>query len=155
MAITIRPARLPEEAGKVRRLFRAYQGSLSIDLGFQDFEAEVAALPAAYAPPAGRLLLAMLDGAAVGCIALRQQDGETGEIKRLYVMPAGRGHGLGRRLVAALVSEARAIGYQRLCLDTLPEMGHAQALYQQMGFAPVAPYTFNPVPGARYLGVTL
>ncbi len=155
MSSAIRPAAFPEDADVVRALFRDYQGSLGVDLGFQSFDAEVTGLPGDYTLPDGRLLLAIREGSAVGMIALRRLDPSTGEIKRLYVAPAGRGHGLGRQLVAHLMTEARAAGYRRLCLDTLPEMATAQALYQSLGFAPIAPYTFNPVPGARYLGLRL
>ena len=153
--IEIRPAELPADLPAVRRLFREYAASLGIDLGFQDFEAELAALPGKYAPPAGRLMLAWDGGSAVGCVALRPLDGDTCEMKRLYVQPGVRGRQLGRRLAQRICSEARDAGYRRICLDTLPTMASAQALYQSLGFTPVEPYVYNPIPGARFLALEL
>jgi len=153
--LTLDPARFPEDRDRVVDLFREYQRSLGVDLCFQGFDTEVAGLPGYYAPPEGRLILAWSAGEAVGCIALRRHDGDAGEMKRLYVRPSARGLSVGRSLVMAIVDEARAIGYRRLCLDTLPEMVAAQALYERLGFRPIAAYTFNPVAGARYLGLTL
>ena len=76
-------------------------------------------------------------------------------VKRLYVRPAGRGTGLGRRLAARVIEEATAIGYPRLFLDTLPSMTEAHGLYQSLGFRPVAPYLPNPVPGAVCMALDL
>jgi len=56
--LPIRPARWPADAADVRRLFGAYAEGLGVDLGFQDFDAELARLPGAYRPPRGALLLA-------------------------------------------------------------------------------------------------
>jgi ribosomal protein S18 acetylase RimI-like enzyme len=126
----------------LRGLFREYQAQLGVDLCFQGFEAELAALPGDYAPP-------------LGCVAMRPLDATTCEMKRLYVRDAARGLGLGRRLAERLIAEARALGYRRMVLDTLPSMAAAQGLYRSLGFAPIAPYTFNPVEGSRYLGLDL
>lgn len=151
----IRPARLPDDLDAARALFRAYAESLGISLDFQGFEAELAGLPGDYAPPAGRLLLAWQDDAAVGCVALRPLAGGACEMKRLYVAPAGRGGGLGRALAVRICDEARAAGYRAIRLDTLPTMAAAQALYASLGFRPIAPYTFNPIPGTRFLELDL
>jgi GNAT superfamily N-acetyltransferase len=105
---------------------------------FEGLEAELAALPGVYAPPAGRLLLARHAGQPAGCIALKPQAADTGELKRLYVRPGFRGLALGRQLVAAVVQAARASGYQRLVLDSNKAMTQAHALYQQAGFRFVA-----------------
>ena len=143
-------------------LFRAYAASLDIDLAYQDFEAELAALPGRYAPPAGALLLARgHDGTALGCVALRPvaplsvDPAGACEMKRLYVRPDGRGTGLGAALVRAVVGEAARIGYREVRLDTLPAMGSALALYRRLGFAPTAPYYDTPVPGTLFLSRTL
>jgi len=135
----------------VRALFEEYAASLPFDLGFQDFELELAGLPGAYVPPGGALLIAHLDGTAVGCVALRALEPGTCELKRLYVRPAARGSGAGRALTECALTEARRIGYRRIRLDTLPGMERAQALYLRLGFRDVAPYTENPIAGARFL----
>lgn len=153
--IEIAAARVPEDLPAVVALFRDYAAGLDVDLCFQGFDAEVASLPGAYAPPAGRLLLARRRGEPVGCVALRALDGGRCEMKRLYVAPSARGTGLGERLVRRLCEEARTIGYTRLCLDTLPSMSSAISLYTKLGFVPIEPYVFNPVPGARFLGLNL
>ena len=146
----VRPARVPDDVPAVRDLFRAYAAGLGIDLCFQSFEAELAGLPGAYAPPAGRLLVADAGTELAGCVALRLHAVGVGEVKRLYVRPEFRGRGLGRELINRVVAEAAAAGYRDLVLDTLPVMGEAIALYRAAGFAETGPYTFNPVPGALY-----
>ena len=152
---TLRPAKLPEELRTVRALLREYEAELGIDLCFQGFDQEVANLPGDYATPRGALLVAEVDGAIAGCVALRPLDADVCEMKRLYARPAFRGCGVGRALAAAVITEARRIGYTRMRLDTLPAMTEAQALYQRLGFTDVPPYRENPVPGARYLELDL
>jgi GNAT superfamily N-acetyltransferase len=134
----------------IRDLFREYADSLGVDLSFQDFEHELAALPGDYGAEGGLLLLAEVDGRAAGCVALRSLGEEVCEMKRLYVRDAFRGHGLARGLVTALIERARRMGYRRMRLDTLPSMTAARALYESLGFVPIAPYRHNPVPGATY-----
>lgn len=151
MSVEIRPAAIPADLPAVRALFREYADGLGIDLCFQDFETELATLPGKYAPPAGRLLLAWRGEQPLGCVALRAVDADTAEMKRLYVRPAARGLSLGRRLAERICEEARAAGYRRICLDTLPSMTAAVSLYRAMGFAPTAPYVYNPIPDALFL----
>jgi ribosomal protein S18 acetylase RimI-like enzyme len=158
----IRAAAIPNDLAQVRMLFREYADSLGVDLCFQGFDGEVAELPGKYAAPTGRLLLAWKKSAdvvgwaeAVGCVALRGIDIGTCEMKRLYVRPQARGEHLGRRLAERVCSEAREAGYSRICLDTLPTMTAAQQLYRTLGFEPIEPYVFNPVPGSLFLGLDL
>ncbi|HSN21626.1 MAG TPA: GNAT family N-acetyltransferase [Usitatibacter sp.] len=153
--IAIRAAEFPRDVPVARRLFGEYADELGIDLGFQDFEAELASLPGKYVPPRGRLLLAWEGDEAAGCIAMRPVDGSTCEMKRLYVRPAQRARRLGRALVERVCAEARASGYRRIVLDTLPQMGPAIRLYSALGFRPIAPYVFNPIEGALFLGLEL
>ena len=155
MTTGIRPAEFPRDLRLVRDLFREYADGLGIDLCFQNFEAELAALPGQYAPPAGRLLLAFGDGQAAGCVALRPLTDGACEMKRLYVRPAARGQHLGLSLAQRLCAEARDAGYRRMCLDTLPQMGAAVRLYASLGFRPIEPYVFNPIEGAMFLGLDL
>jgi ribosomal protein S18 acetylase RimI-like enzyme len=136
---------------EIRIMLREYEAWLQVDLCFQGFEKELAALPGNYAPPRGRLLIER----GAGCVALRPLDDETCEMKRLYVREANRGSGLGRRLVLTLIEEANAIGYKRMRLDTLPQMEGAQKLYASLGFHGIPPYRNNPVPGARFLELVL
>ena len=144
-------AQSAEDVAAARALFEEYAASLDVDLAFQGFDDELAALPAGYVPPTGALLLAHLDGASVGCAAVRALEGDACELKRLYVRPTARGHGLGRALTEAALDAARGLGYRRVRLDTLPTMTSAFALYQELGFREIEPYRFNPVPGTRYL----
>jgi ribosomal protein S18 acetylase RimI-like enzyme len=138
-----------------RVLFQEYADSLDFSLAFQDFESELADLPGPYAPPTGTLLLVRVDGQAAGCVALRLLEGDTGELKRLYVRPTHRGLGLGRRLAEAAVAAARELGYARIRLDTTPGMAAALQLYRSLGFREIAPYRHNPVEGTRFLELEL
>ncbi|MGA7776433.1 MAG: GNAT family N-acetyltransferase [Paraburkholderia sp.] len=149
-------AQFPRQLDEVRAIFREYAASLEIDLSFQDFEAELAALPGKYAAPRGRVLLALNDGAIIGCVALRPLDDDgVCEMKRLYVRPAGRGQQLGRRLATQVVQIANAAGYTKIRLDTLPSMRAAQDLYVSLGFRPIPAYVFNPVQGTQFLELDL
>jgi GNAT superfamily N-acetyltransferase len=153
-----RPA-TPAEMDAVRDIFREYARSLDVDLCFQNFEAELAALPGDYAAPAGILLLAWVDGALAGCGALRPladvDYANACEMKRLYVRPGFRRFGLGRLLAQALMDAGLQAGYSAMLLDTLDEMEAARELYASLGFEEVPPYYFNPLPGAHYLKAEL
>ena len=165
-AAGLRVAATDEDIGLARGLFVEYAHWLAVDLCFQGFDRELATLPGAYAPPRGRLLLAGGPGGAFGCVALRPigpPDGHgrgaaeapavpgIGEVKRLYVQPAHRGGGWGRRLAEALVADARSLGYTELKLDTLDWMTGARKLYAMLGFRECAPYYDNPLPGVVYM----
>jgi putative acetyltransferase len=155
MEVVIRPAAPGPDVETVRALFDEYARELAVDLSFQGFAQERDGLPGDYVPPRGRLLLAEIDGAAAGCVALRPLEGRTAEMKRLYLRPSARGTGLGRRLTHGVIAEARSAGYEALRLDTLPSMGAAIAMYRALGFREIAAYRHNPVPGALFLELTL
>ncbi len=148
-----------EQIHAVRALFREYAGTLNIDLCFQNFDAELAGLPGEYAPPGGALLLALVDGAPAGCVAMRplpEADHTNAcEMKRLYVRRAFRRFGLGRLLAQQLMDLATQSGHSCMLLDTLDDMEVARGLYTSLGFEEVPPYYFNPIPGAHYLKVEL
>ena len=142
-----------------RDIFTEYAESLAIDLQFQQFDAELVALPGIYAPPRGTLLLAFVDDAVAGCCALRPLDdtdyANACEMKRLYVRKAFRGFGLGRLLAESALDAGRRAGYGCVLLDTLDDMEAARALYEELGFQEVPPYYHNPIAGAHYLKAEL
>lgn len=131
-------------------LFREYAESLSFSLEYQGFSNELATLPGAYAPPRGGILVAIMDGVAVGCIALRPHDDQECEIKRFFVRPSSRGSGLGRALAMAAVELARQLGYQSVCLDSSSDMLAARHVYESVGFRPCERYNDDPDPGTVY-----
>ena len=145
----------PAALDEIGVLLSEYAAALGIDLGFQGFEEERHTLPGRYAPPEGALILARVGGEPAGCIALRPLAPGVGEVKRLYVRPAFRGRGLGRRLVERIIAEARSRGCRVLRLDTLPEMSAARRLYASFGWRPCGAYTHNPIPGAIFLELAL
>jgi ribosomal protein S18 acetylase RimI-like enzyme len=146
----------PAAVEEVRALFLEYADGLGVDLCFQGFQKELDALPGAYAPPRGRLLVARTPAETAGCVALRPFDAEGAcEMKRLYVRPRYRGTGLGRSLAERIVAEARACGYARMLLDTLPSMDRARALYRSLGFVETDPHAPSPLPGVLYMRLDL
>ena len=149
--VEIRAADSKQDWAAARGLFEEYAASLGFDLSFQDFDREVASLPGDYSSPRGVILLALDGSAAAGCVALRPLACETCEMKRLYVRPSHRGTGLGKRLADAILAEARARGYRRMRLDTVPGMEAAIALYRALGFREIEPYRPNPIPGALFM----
>jgi GNAT superfamily N-acetyltransferase len=140
----------PEQIAAVQTLLAEYM-AWSDTLGtnnrqaptFAGWNEEFATLPGIYGPPRGRLLLATQDGEPAGCVALKPHDESTCELKRLYVRPSFRGLDIGRKLVVALVQEARAMGCARMVLDSHATMNAAHALYEDVGFERVpAPADF-------------
>jgi ribosomal protein S18 acetylase RimI-like enzyme len=153
--LRVSPALSDKNVLQARNLFREYGRTPGVVQCLGDFENEVLTLPGRYAPPGGRLLLAIQEGAEspdspVGCVALREFDRDTCEMKRLYVRPKSRGSGAGRELVQSLIAGARVIGYKTMVLDTLPSMKEAHQLYRALGFREISSYQKNPIPGALF-----
>ena len=149
----------PAQIDETRAIFREYAHQLGVDLCFQNFEAELEALPGDYAAPRGALLLARVNGQVAGCGALRPLADvdypNACEMKRLFVRPGFRKLGLGRMLAKALIDQAMQAGYSAMLLDTLDDMESARGLYASLGFEEIPPYYFNPIAGAHYLKVQL
>jgi len=149
----------PQELQATRLIFEEYAAQLGIDLCFQDFGAELAALPGDYRGPQGALLLALVGERVAGCCALRPllsvDYPNAAEMKRLYVREDFRRIGLGRQLAEAVLDRARMAGYHCVLLDTLDDMEAARALYTDLGFESIPPYYHNPIAGAHYLKAEL
>ncbi|MET1411085.1 GNAT family N-acetyltransferase [Roseibium sp. HPY-6] len=145
--ISITAVETDAELAAVKSLFRAYVDWLGIDLTYQGFEEELAGMPGKYAPPKGALFVATdADGSILGCVGLRQFDDDGScEMKRLYVLPEGRGKGVGGALVARVLEAAVAAGYRQMLLDTLPTMTGAVKLYTAAGFEQISAYYDTPI----------
>jgi GNAT superfamily N-acetyltransferase len=153
---TIIQTKSTEDIEAAKTLFREYETWLGMSLCFQGFEEELANLPGRYAPPDGRLLLAYIDDALAGCIALRKFEDDVCEMKRLYLRENARGHGLGNKLIQKLIEEARSIGYKKMRLDTYPpKMRKAVNLYETHGFRPIEKYYNNPHEGVLFMELDL
>lgn len=148
-------AQTPEQLSQVKQLFIEYAAWLGIDLSFQGFAEELERFPGGYAPPRGRILLALEEGQPAGCVALHEFEGCICEMKRLYVRDAFRGKGIGRLLALGVIAAARQIGYTRMRLDTIQQLHAANVLYRSLGFQPCAPYRYNPIEGAVYMELNL
>lgn len=153
--IALAPPATEADWAETRVILREYAEQLGVDLCFQGFEAELLELPTHYAEPGGFFLLALVDGVVAGCGGFRPLPDvdypNACEMKRLYVRPAFRGFGLGRRVAQALIDRALEAGYSTMLLDTLDDMEAARGLYESLGFEEVPPYYFNPIAGAHYL----
>lgn len=154
-AVAIRNASGASDIETIRKLFLEYAGTLNFSLCFQGFDEELAKLPGDYAPPQGGLWLASVDDAIVGCLGMRQVDDGICEIKRLYLRPAARGLGLGRRLTETALESARSRGYRAMRLDTVDSMVAAQSLYRALGFREIPPYGEHRHPRLRYFELAL
>jgi putative acetyltransferase len=162
MPVEISAPRTKEDLEAIKVLFREYAESLGFSLDYQDFDQELADFPGKYAPPEGALLLATVDGAAAGTVALRKLDNGICEMKRLYVRPQFRGQrttdnrSIGRALAEDIVAIGRERGYLRLRLDTIGgKMRQALSLYRSMGFIEIPPYYASPIPDTAYMELVL
>jgi ribosomal protein S18 acetylase RimI-like enzyme len=155
--LTIIPAESAEQIATARELIYEYANWLEFNLCFQGFEEEMRTLPGKYAPPAGRLFLALWNGEPAGVGAFRPLDQIGGcEMKRLYVRGKFRGHAIGRTIAEKLIAEATAAGYSTMRLDTVPgKMDSAIALYRELGFKEVSGYYNTPVEHTLFMELKL
>ncbi len=158
--IVVREAVGADDIAVVRRLLQAYGEYLAANptgaanICIEGYAQELERLADKYAV----LLLATVDGAAAGCLALRRipLDGFACEMKRLWVDGTFRGLGLGRRLVEDAIDWARREGFETMYLDTVPAaMPEANRLYAAMGFERVERYNENPLPGVEFFRLGL
>jgi putative acetyltransferase len=155
----VRPAESLDDIAAVQQLWREYWESFGLPMNFQGFGDELEGLPGAYGEAGGVLLLATSKDEPAGTIAMRRLNrrsgGMAGEVKRLYLRPKFRGHGLGRRLLESVIERATALQYDCLYADTLPVMLEALSLYERIGFERVEAYSDTPTPGVIYLRLRL
>lgn len=151
MTTEIELATTQEQFSQGEHLFRAYAKFLGVDLEFQGFSEELANIAHMYGPPKGALLLAKRQGCYVGVVGLREFAPEIAEMKRMFVSEHLHGKGIGKLLMQSFLSEACRLGYQKVWLDSIPELQSALQLYRSFGFEEIGPYRFNPHPEAIFL----
>jgi putative acetyltransferase len=162
----IAPARWPEDTEEARALLTNYGKYLASSpsgaagVCIPGYEAELRGLPGKYVDQEADLLLARVKGEGAGCVAITRRlltDGiNAAEMKRLWVEPRFRGHGLGRRLVGSAIDWARAHECSAVVLDTVNEaMPEAGELYRSLGFEEITRFNENPVPGVRFYKLML
>jgi ribosomal protein S18 acetylase RimI-like enzyme len=143
--LTVRDPRHPD----ARYCLQRYVGELShrFDGGF-DPARSISAEDRELTPPEGLFLVATRRGEPVGCGALKLHHEAPAEIKRMWVAPAARGLGLGRRLLTELEAHAAAHGVRVLRLETNRTLAEAISLYRTSGYREVA--AFNEEPYAHH-----
>ena len=152
----------PEHPAEIAELFREYTDMLVAGdpvfasyLALQSFDEELRHLEGKYARPEGCLYLLRVDGGNAGCGGMKRLDESSCELKRMYIRPAFRRMGLGRKLAQRIIADAREAGYRKMLLDTLPFLREAQTLYRSLGFYEIARYNDSPMAGASYLCLDL
>jgi GNAT superfamily N-acetyltransferase len=148
-------ARVAEDFAAAGVLIREYARWLGIDLEFQGFSKELASLETMYGPPQGAMLLARENDSFVGCVGLRPLEGDIAELKRLFVLPAHQGKGIGRMLLQTSIAKARELGYKAIRLVTGRHLDVAEAMYRRHGFVDIPACCYNPAPDAVFLELRL
>jgi carbonic anhydrase len=155
MTLIINQAQTDEDIAQVKALFLAYlefiEGYLGQNLDFQNTQEEFETFPDMYRA----LFLARLDGEAVGACGLKTFAPSISELKRLYVLPQGRGHNLGERLTRAAIEYSAKNAFEKIYLDTDPGLTHANAIYERLGFTDIERYYENPMGCSRYMALRL
>jgi ribosomal protein S18 acetylase RimI-like enzyme len=153
--IEIFPAQTDEDFEVAKKLLVEYVDSLGFDLGFQNFEQELADLPNYFASPEDCLLLATYENQTVGCVVIKRFDNGICEMKRLYVKPQFQGVGIGRALAEAVIKQARKVGYNSMRLDMVLPREAARNLYFSLGFEDIESYRYNPMEKAVFMELKL
>ena len=136
----------------IKELFKEYVDELDEDLQFQQLDDEMEDPLKKYGPPGGSLILAYKDNEVAGCVALQPLEEEgVCEMKRLYVKPEFREHGIGDQLIIAILKDAVDLGYSKMVLDTLERLKPAIRLYEKHGFINTSAYYENPLPTVVYM----
>ena len=134
MQVTVTPEAF--DSADARRLVAALDAHLS-SLYTPDQRFGPNLKPQHVAAGAGVFVIARAGGEAVGCGALRRLDGDSAEVKRMYVEPAVRGQGVGAAILSHLEAAALELGASRLVLETGVHQVEAIGLYRKAGFTPV------------------
>jgi GNAT superfamily N-acetyltransferase len=143
--IEFRPARVDEGAGATLAQGMREEIAVMYDGLELDGDTMPKAGPAELSPPAGSFLVGWHGGEPVCCGGVKRLDDRTCEIKKMYVVPGMRGHGIARKLLLALEDDARRLGYEIARLDTGPKQGNARGLYESEGYVEIADFNGNPV----------
>jgi putative acetyltransferase len=133
VTIEVVDVHLPEVAALIARLTDELSRRYNDD-GAGDFR------PTDVEQPRSGFLLGRWAGQAIACGAFRPMTDDKAEIKRMYVDPAYRGRGIGRRLLAALEEGIRQAGYARIWLETGTSQPEAVGLYEAAGYKRIPPY---------------
>lgn len=148
--ILIKTVQTKEDYFLAKKLILEYVAWLRIDLSFQNFDAEMAALPEMYNEQNGGLFLAFKNDEAIGIAGLRRFSINESEVKRMFVKEDARGFGIGKLLLQKCIETARKAGYNKIKLDTADFMQTAIKLYIDNGFMEIPAYRYNPHEAARY-----
>lgn len=147
-----------KDKDEILQLFNEYTDSILAEgeevaecLKSQNYSDEINMLEEKYGLPEGRLYIASIDNKSVGCVALKKDDNEYCELKRLYVRPGNRGKHIGKKLMEQVISDAKEIGYKHIRLDTFPFMDKAIIMYKNYGFYDIERYNDNPAPTAVFM----
>lgn len=124
-------------------------------LSIQNYDEELNHLEKKYGLPHGRLYIASINNEVVGCIALKNFDDFTCEMKRLYVKREYRGQKIASQLVDKIIDDAKIIGYKAILLDTLPFLQSAINLYKQKGFYEIPAYNNSPMSNSIFIKLKL
>lgn len=146
LEITIAPVESAEDFQAAYQLLREFYNLITFEHKFNGATMlkEIDDGLAEYRQTGGVFVLARVNGAVAGCLAVRPLNGTIGEIKRMFVRPEFRGLRLGDTLMEDIIARARKMGYTELYLDSLHSFQHAHKIYYRAGFTNIEPYNDNP-----------